>query len=107
MIALNYVAVALFTVVWLSRLLYQAFLSPLARVPSAHPSAALSKIWLVWLRYTGKEHRTRYLLHKQLGPVIRLGPKELGVNCIEDGVWTIHNGNFDKSPWFSGFNFYG
>ena len=99
--------IALAATTWLVRRSYQACFSPLARVPNAHPLAPFSKLWLLWLRYSGQEHHTRYLLHKRLGPVIRLAPQELSVNCIDDGVWTIYNGNFDKSPWFAGFVFYG
>lgn len=98
---------ALAATTWLVRLSYLAYFSPLACVPNAHPLAPFSKLWLLWLRYSGQEHHTRYLLHTRLGPVIRLAPQELGVNCIDDGVWTIYNGNFDKSPWFAGFVLYG
>ena len=99
--------IALATITWLVRRSYVACFSSLARVPNAHPLAPFSKLWLLWLRYSGQEHHTRYLLHTRLGPVIRLAPQELSVNCIDDGVWTIYNGNFDKSPWFAGFVFYG
>ena len=84
-----------------------AFFSPLSRVPSAHWLAPWTKLWLLWLRHTGKEHRTRHQLHQQLGPVFRLAPEELSTNCIEDGVQTIYGHNFDKSPWFASFDFYG
>ena len=87
--------------------LYIALLSSLAKLPNAHPLAPWTKLWLLWLRRTGQEHRTRYQLHQKLGPVIRLGPSEVSVNCIEDGVQIIYGNDFDKSSWFANFDFYG
>lgn len=107
MLAVSYLVLVLAVAGWLLQRLYLALFSPLASVPNAHSLAPFSKLWLLWLRYSGQEHRTRYLLHEKIGPVLRLGPSELSVNCIDDGVWTIYNNGFDKSPWFANFVFYG
>ena len=83
--------------IWIVRQLILAYFSPLSAVPSAHFTAPVSNLWIMVMRYRGLESRRRHEAHQQLGPVIRLGPKELGVSCIEDGVKTIYGGNLDKA----------
>ena len=89
------------------KLLCTALFTPLSAIPNAHFSAPFSRLWLLWIKWTVKENRTRSAAHKRLGPVIRLGPHELSVNCMENGVQTIYGGNFDKSTWYANFESYG
>lgn len=63
--------------------------SPLSRVPNAHPTAPFSSAWILWTRYVGKENVTVYNAHKRLGPMIRLGPNEISVNCVDGGIRTV------------------
>lgn len=63
--------------------------SPLSRVPNAHPTAPFSSAWILWSRYVGKENVTVYNAHKRLGPMIRLGPNEISLNCVDGGIRTV------------------
>lgn len=46
-------------------------------------------------------NRARYAAHRRLRPVVRIGPKELSVDCIEDGVKTVYGGGFVKDGWYA------
>lgn len=69
-------------------------------IPNAHFSVPYSRMWLLWLRWRKKEHRSRIYFHRRLGPVVRIGPRDVSVNCIEDGVRTIYSSKFDKDESF-------
>ncbi|KAI0021809.1 cytochrome P450 3A12 [Xylariomycetidae sp. FL0641] len=84
-------------------LVYPAVLSPLARVPAAHWSCAVSPAWILWSRLTSAENGTLYAAHRRHGPVVRIAPSELSINNME-GVKTIYQGGFDKHPWYSVFD---
>ena len=84
--------------IWAIRQLLVAYLSPLAAIPNAHFTAPFSNFWITRTRFRGEESRRRYEAHQRLGPIIRLGPTELGVNCINDGGKLISDGKFDKAP---------
>ena len=81
--------------------IYPRFLSPLSKVPNAHFTAPFTSLWILATRYKRLENRTLYVLHQKLGPVIRLGPKELSVNCVDNGIRTIYSGGFEKTDWYS------
>lgn len=70
-------------------LVYPVFISPLSRIPPAHPTARISPAWILWTRYVGRENVTVYEAHKRLGPLLRLGPNEISVNCVEGGIKTV------------------
>ena len=72
-----------------------AFLSPLAKVPSAHWSAPFSPLWILWIRYRRQENRKLHAAHLRLGPVIRLGPNEISVNDLT-GLRIVYGGGFEK-----------
>lgn len=74
--------------------------SSLKDIPNAHFSAPYSRLWLLSLRWRNLENRTRTRLHRRLGPVIRMGPRDVSVNCIDDGVRTIYSSKFDKDESF-------
>ena len=38
--------------------------------------------------------------HLKHGPIVRLGPNELSVNCIDGGLRTIYAGGFEKPDWY-------
>lgn len=81
--------------------IYPAFLSPLAKIPAANLTTRFSSLWLHYIRYTNQENKTTYELHKRKGPIIRIAPNELSVNCYEGGLRTIYSGGFEKNEWYS------
>lgn len=85
---------------------YPAFFSPLARIPSAHWSAPISRVWILWVRFSQRENRTLHGAHRRLGPVIRVGPNELSINDT-DSVRIVYQGGFEKPVWYSVFDNYG
>lgn len=79
---------------------HPSVISPISRIPNAHPSASISSLWILWIRYQYKENETLHVAHKRLGPVVRLSPNEISVNCVDDGLRTIYPGGFEKSHWY-------
>lgn len=69
--------------------LYPVFLSSLAKIPAANFSARFSPLWINYIRWANLENNTLYQLHQRLGPIVRLGPNELSVDCYEGGLKTI------------------
>lgn len=92
---------------WMCSEIVAVVQSPLNAIPNAHFTAPFSRIWLLWVRATGKEFSACLAAHRRLGPVIRLGPKELSIDCIEDGVRTVYGGNWDKSSMYDKFTYLG
>lgn len=84
-------------------IIYPAFLSPLSKVANAHPTSSISPLWIWWVRYSFRENRTIYAAHKKHGPVVRLSPSELSVNCVDQGLRTIYAGGFEKHAWYRFF----
>lgn len=104
MISLGIAVVAGFAVVLYTiykYLIYPALFSPLSKIPSAHWSCHVSSIWIYWLRWIGTENKTVYNMHKEKGPILRLGPEELSVNCVDQGIKTIYGGGFEKHDFYS------
>ena len=81
--------------------LHPTFLSPLSKIPNAHFTSAFCPVWILWIRFRGRQNRTLFSCHRRLGPVIRLGPSELSVDCVDGGIRTIYGGGFEKSNWYS------
>ena len=81
-------------------MIYTAFISPLSKIPAAHWSARISPLWILSKRYAFKENRTIHAAHQKYGSVVRLGPNELSVNCVDDGIRTIYAGGFEKHQWY-------
>lgn len=85
--------------------LYKCFLqpalfSPLSKIPSAHFTASFSPVWILWVRYRWKENRTIHAAHQKHGPIVRLGPNEVSVNCVDGGIKTVYGGGFEKAKWY-------
>ncbi|RAK92430.1 benzoate 4-monooxygenase cytochrome P450 [Aspergillus costaricaensis CBS 115574] len=89
-----------FIVSWIVASFHRNHNSSLKDIPNAHFSAPYSRLWLLSLRWRNLENRTRIQLHRRLGPVIRIGPRDVSVNCIDDGVRTIYSSKFDKDESF-------
>lgn len=88
-------------------LIYPLLLSPLAKVPNAHWSSAVSPVWILWTRYRHRELQITHEAHQKLGPIVRLGPRDISVSCYDDGIRTIYGGSFDKSSYYDFFQYYG
>ncbi|PHH59782.1 hypothetical protein CDD81_2586 [Ophiocordyceps australis] len=98
-------------VVLLVALLFRLFVwrvltSPLRRVPCAHWSCSVSSAWILWTRYRGRELAVVTAKHRQLGPIVRLGPADLSISCYDDGIRTIYNGGFEKPGYYDFFSYY-
>jgi hypothetical protein len=88
-------------------LLWPVFLSPVAKIPPAHPIARFTSAWIFWIRYKRREVQTIHQAHQKLGPIIRLGPEEISVNCVKGGIQTVYSGGFEKGTpdgnWYAFF----
>lgn len=80
------------------------FLSPLANIPAVHPLAKLSSLYMLWLRFVDDENDTVFAAHQKYGDVVRLGPQELSVNCVDDGIKTVYGKNFDRHYFYLVFS---
>ena len=88
-------AVALFTLAAFGvyhYFIYPVFLSPLSKIPNAHWSAPVSRLWILSKRSVEQETPTVHVAHQRLGPIIRLAPNEVSVNSVEGGIRTIYAG---------------
>ncbi len=94
------IAVATVIVAVYKLLVFPIFLSPLSKIPSAHPSSHVSSLWIYYIRWAKVTNKTLYELHKAKGPILRLAPNELSVNCYEEGLKTIYTGGFEKPEWY-------
>ncbi|KAF4554853.1 Cytochrome P450-like protein 9 [Elsinoe fawcettii] len=88
-------------------ILHPLLLSPLSSVPPAHWSSPLSPLWLLHLRRRGSPNATIHSLHLQHGPILRVAPNELSLNCVNGGVRTIYSGGYEKGSWYAVFRNYG
>ena len=85
-----------------------AFVGPLSRIPNAHWSAPFSSLWINTARMREKETPAAHTAHDRLGPIIRLAPHEVSVNCVDGGIRTIYAGGYEKGDWYKNvFNNYG
>lgn len=81
-------------------IVYPVFLSPLAKIPNAHWSAPVSPAWILWKRFRSQNNSTIHAAHERLGPIVRLGPSEISINCVEGGIKTVYSGGFEKHEWY-------
>lgn len=88
--------------------IFPIFLSPLSKVPNAHWTAPLSPLWILYHRLVQNDTPTVHAAHGKLGPVIRLAPNELSLNCVEGGIRMIYAGGYEKGDWYANvFSNYG
>jgi len=80
--------------------IYPTFLSPLSKIPAAHFTSHVSPLWIYNVRRLNTENVTLYELHKAKGPILRLAPNEISVNCYKGGLKTIYGGGFDKTLFY-------
>ncbi|PGG99521.1 unspecific monooxygenase [Blastomyces parvus] len=46
-------------------------------------------------------NRTIHEAHQKYGPIVRLGPSEISINCVDGGIRTVYSGGFEKHAWYS------
>lgn len=85
---------------WIIASIHRNHNDGLKDIPNAHFSVPYSRLWLLSLRWRKMENRCRIHLHRRLGPVVRIGPHDVSVNCIDDGVRIIYSSKFDKDASF-------
>ncbi|QMW28307.1 hypothetical protein G4B84_003596 [Aspergillus flavus NRRL3357] len=81
-------------------IVYPVFLSPLSKIPNAHWTAPISPAWMLWKRFRSQNNRTIQAAHERLGPIVRLSPSEISINCVEGGIKTVYTGGFEKHEWY-------
>lgn len=79
---------------------YPAFLSPLSKIPNAHPTSPFSPAWIIWTRYRCNNNRATHAAHEKYGPIVRLAPNEISINCVDEGIRTVYAGGFEKHDWY-------
>ena len=85
--------------------LYPVFLSPVAKIPSAHPLAQFSNLWIQWHRWNGTHFQAVSAAFEKKGPYVRLGPNEVATNT-KDGfssIYGVGKRNFDKPETYDYF----
>ncbi|KAJ0122365.1 cytochrome p450 [Diaporthe amygdali] len=97
----------LFTLTIYRYLLHPILISPLRKVRPAHWSAPFCSLWILFTRRRRNENTTIYALHQRLGPLVRLGPHEISVNCVDGGIRTIYSGGYEKGDWYAVYKNYG
>jgi len=94
------VALAIAAIVIYKTIVYPSFISPLAKIPHAHWSVSISPFWMLWKRFRMQNNRTIQAAHERLGPIVRLGPSEISINCVEGGIKSVYTGGFEKHEWY-------
>lgn len=94
------VAIALSLLLVYRGIIFPTFLSSLSKVPNAHWSASISPVWILWKRFKGLNNRTINAAHERFGPIVRLAPSEISINCVDDGIKSVYTGGFEKHEWY-------
>lgn len=81
-------------------IIYPAFISPLSKIPNAHWTASISPVWMLWKRFRSQNNRTIQAVHEKYGPIVRLSPSEISINCVENGIKSVYTGGFEKHEWY-------
>ncbi|ORY05166.1 cytochrome P450 [Clohesyomyces aquaticus] len=84
-------------------IIFPLFVSPLRHIPTAHPTARLSSLWLLYLRRGDRQALSLISsAHRKSGDVVLLAPNEVSVASLE-GVKKVYieKGGFAKTKWFA------
>jgi len=80
----------------------------LSKVPNAHPLAPYTSLWIAWKRWTNREIHVVQAAYARNGPIVRLGPSEVALNDMPNGILVAHGSpGFDKSTWYDFYINYG
>lgn len=88
-------------------LLYPAFLSPLSKIPTAHPIASVLPGWLWWKERSGNQAHSIFDAHQRNGPVVRVGPSEVHLASLDGLRVAFNSGRFERDDWVLQFRNYG
>ena len=102
--ALIVIIVSISLFLWCTCLLFPLYRTFCSRIPNAHFLAPFTSFWIIWVRHKGREIQVVEDAHRRLGPVVRLGPREVSIN---GDVREIYAGRLDKSHWYTFFGNYG
>ncbi|KAK5682775.1 hypothetical protein LTS10_005905 [Elasticomyces elasticus] len=91
---------ALATLALYRYIVYPAFFSPLAKIPSAHWSVPFSRLWILYYRSREEETPAVHTAHQRLGPIVRIAPNDISVNSVEGGIRTVYAGGYEKGTWY-------
>lgn len=81
-------------------IVHPVFISSLSKVPNAHFTSSISPAWILWKRYTDTNNVTTYNAHRKHGPIVRLAPNEISINCVDEGIRTVYAGGMEKTRWY-------
>ncbi|KAL1888718.1 hypothetical protein Cpir12675_006068 [Ceratocystis pirilliformis] len=90
---------------------YPLWLSPLRKIPSAHPSARFSPLWIMAVRHglllrEGRDSLVAQAdLHRRLGPVVLVGPRHVSIDGPEI-VRAVFYEPSHKARWYQEFTGY-
>jgi Cytochrome P450 len=87
-------------------LLYPAFFSPLARIPTPHPLASVVRFWLDAKERSGCQARSLVAAHRRLGPIIRVEPNHVHTASLDGLRVVFHVGRFERTDFFQPFRNY-
>ena len=82
--------------VLLARIVYRRYLHPLHHVPGP-VLGSVSRMWLLTLAHSGRQHLLFMDAHKKYGTVVRVSPNTV-IICDPDNFQQYHY--FDKSEWW-------
>lgn len=87
---------------------YGHLTSSLRNVPTAHPTAPFSSLWILCKTLAGQRNRSIHEAHLKHGPIVRVGPEEISINdpALVKAVYSAGSG-FDKTAWYHIFTNYG
>ncbi|KYG43809.1 hypothetical protein M433DRAFT_542149 [Acidomyces richmondensis BFW] len=88
-------------------IVFPSIISPLAKLPTAHPLCAFTSRWFARQCTLMRELKTLYGAHRKYGPIVRIGPEEVSV-VSQEGIQKIYVAGLDKDPWYQKtFSIYG
>jgi len=82
--------------------------SPVSKIPGPNYSI-FSDLWLMRQEFTGNRRSYIHGLHKQYGPVVRLGPNEVSFSSLEaiKEIYTSGGSGYDKTEFYTLFMQFG
>ncbi|KAF9020120.1 cytochrome P450 [Hymenopellis radicata] len=73
---------------------------PLANIPGPKLSR-LTKLYSVYIAYTGQQHIRLKNLHDEFGPIVRIGPNEISVIDVASMKDVLGSSGLPKSPFYT------
>jgi Cytochrome P450 len=90
----------LLTTLFILRLLYKRYATPLRNIPGPF-IASFTRLWKLRQMYKGDMELTNIALHRKYGPIVRIGPNEVSLDDPESvKIIYGHATEFIKGPWY-------